>query len=62
MDLHPTYGTAFSVTRDPYDFLAMSHAIFTAYSALEDLDLKVEGEAKSASGQWHPQQLARRRV
>lgn len=58
MDLDPSQGYRFSVAKDPYDYLAMSHAIFIAFSAIEDLGIKAENRAKDHSGKWLPQQLA----
>jgi hypothetical protein len=58
-DLHPHHGLRFNVAQDPYDYLAMSQAIFFAFSAFEDLGLKLEQHDKDKTGQWRPEGLAR---
>lgn len=58
MDLDPNSGQRFSVSQDPHDYLVLSHALFTAFSAIEDLGLKLVGKAKDESGAWDPAVLA----
>lgn len=59
LDLDPRYRMPVTTEADPFDYLAMSNAITTAFSGIENLGLKIQGQARGEDGNWNSSSLAK---